>query len=115
MLYKAEEGGPVKMSGETVYICRICEMTPKKAIKSKQKWMKHLESHFHQQHHRHHPMLRKALWDQDRTVSITGVKGIYPQSILDYIITKSNINLVDFSVAQTRGNTDVCYALLSST
>lgn len=103
------------MSPQNVYVCRICQMTPNiSGIKTEAEWIQHLISDSHQDVHRSHQLLRKVLWDLDRTVAITKVMGIQKQDILSYVV-QLGYHVVDFSyLSSINGKTDSCYALLSS-
>lgn len=112
-LYAKDEGGLLNSSSRNpymMYMCRICQMT----IISEMDWIQHLLSESHQSIHRNHQLLRKVLWDLDRTVAITNVLGIPMSNILNYLI-QCGCQVVDFSYLSVMdGGTACCYALLSS-
>lgn len=111
MLYEMDEGD------QNVYACRICQMTPNNnsGIRTETDWIRHLASDYHQHIHRSHQLLRKALWDLDRTVAVTNVQGIGKLAILNYLV-QLGCQIVDFSyLSVSDGGTAACYALLSST
>lgn len=76
-LYGSDEGGLEKMPNQNVYTCRICQMTPSNSgLRTETDWIQHLLTDSHQNIHRSHQLLRKVLWDLDRTVAITNVMGM---------------------------------------
>ncbi|KAJ6639722.1 hypothetical protein Bhyg_12469 [Pseudolycoriella hygida] len=113
-LHAHAEAGLTQVSNGMIYICRICRMTPDTGIRTEREWMQHLLSDEHQNIHRNHQMLRKVLWDLDRTITVTNIEGISQLDILDYIY-KPNNYVVDFSyLSRKSGGTRACYALMSS-
>lgn len=113
-LYGKDEGGRMNMSSGNVYMmymCRICQMT----IVTETDWIQHLLSDSHQSIHRNHQLLRKVLWDLNRTIAISNVMGIRKRNILNYLIQCCGCQVVDFSyLSAMDGGTACCYALLSS-
>lgn len=113
-LYGKDEGGRMNISSGNVYMiykCRICQMT----IISEADWIQHLLSDCHQSIHRNHQLLRKVLWDLDRTIAITNAMGTQKRNILNYLIQCCGCQVVDFSyLSAMDGGTACCYALLSS-
>lgn len=114
-LYGKNEGGLMKLSSRTVYTFRICQITPTNSrLRTETDWFQHLLSDSHQKIHRSHQLLRKVLWDLDRTVAITNVMGLRKGDILNYVI-QLGCQVVDFSyLSVSDGKTAACYALLSS-